>query len=299
MKKLFYALMALATLSFVACDQKPENPDSDPNKPNDSLPVVNDDLPIVESVDGKCVIVWHCAEFTPSIENQLVFAGNYNGYNTTVDQLAKFQAIDGWDEWYKVELDVSAVDTLMGKPCALYLDGTFPSSWDYQWISTEEHPCVILQGEAELQVEYEVESKIVVPAAAGKVVYVESYAFKGGDPNKEPDKFKVSVTCIVEKPVTEGGIVCVVGAFNEWNAQTATELASADGGKTWTGVVEGVVMNTEYKYVVNHDWANEQCAKDSVSDYGVKIGNFKFNDIEVEDSFYGFFNFGVEPKPAE
>ena len=298
MKKLFYALMAMATLSFVACDRNEKPGNGDDNK-QDTIPVVNDDLPTVEPVDGKCVIVWHCAEFTPSIENQLVFAGNYNSYNTAVDQLAKFQAIDGWKEWYKVEIDVAAVDTLMGKPCALYLDGTFPSSWDYQWVSTEAHPCTILQGEAEIEVEFEVDSKLVVPAASGKAVYVESSAFKGGDPNKEPDTFKVSVTCIVEKPVTEGGIVCIVGAFNEWNEKSAPELASTDGGKTWTGVVEGVVMNTEYKYVVNHDWANEQCTKDPDSEYGLKAANCKFNDIEVEDSFYGFFNFGVEKKPEE
>ena len=69
----------------------------------------------------------------------------------------------GYTNWYKAVITpTEAIEQLEGKPCALAADGTFPISWDHQWIGSEEKPCEILKGDAELLIEYANETKLIV-----------------------------------------------------------------------------------------------------------------------------------------
>ena len=303
MKKFLFAALAVMAVAFMSCEPKPtvcpdcgkepcvceicdvcgENPcvcdtTTTPEKP---------EIPVVEATEGTVTVVWNAVGFVPCIENQLVFAGSYNGYNTNPDEMVKFQAIEGYEGWWKAVItpaDPAAEPALEGKPCALYMDGTFPSSWDHQWLNVEAGACEILDGEAELQVEYEVESKLIV-AKNSSVVYVRSYGFKT-DPCLEPETYTVSLTASAPA-LPDSVIVYAVGAFNSWTTD-ATPMTLANG--VWTATIENVVMGAEYKYVANASWDNEElleAAEGAVCAEGLS-GNRKINDVEVVDAIGNF-----------
>ena len=301
MKKFLFAALAVATLALVGCDKPCEICGEDPCVCEicdvcGENPCVCDttgttpekpEIPVVEATEGTVTVVWNAVGFVPCIENQLVFAGSYNGYNTNPDEMVKFQAIEGYEGWWKAVItpaDAAAEPALEGKPCALYLDGTFPSSWDHQWLNVEAGACEILDGEAELQVEYEVESKLIV-AKNSSVVYVRSHGFKT-DPCLEPETYTVTLTASAPA-LPEGTTVYAVGAFNGW-ATDATPMTLANG--VWTATIENVVMGAEYKYVANASWDNEElleAAEGAVCAEGLS-GNRKINDVEVVDAIGNF-----------
>ena len=315
MKKFLFAALAVMSVALISCDKPCEICGEDPCVCEicdvcGENPCVCDttgttpekpEIPVVEATEGTVTVVWNAVGFVPCIENQLVFAGSYNGYNTNPDEMVKFQAIEGYEGWWKAVVtpaDPAAEPALEGKPCALYLDGTFPSSWDHQWLNVEAGACEILDGEAELQVEYEVESKLIV-AKNSSVVYVRSYGFKT-DPCLEPETYTVTLTASAPA-LPEGTTVYAVGAFNGW-ATDATPMTLANG--VWTATVENVVMGAEYKYVANASWDNEelQATAEGANCAEGLSGNRKINDVEVVDAignFKGITAEKCEPAPAE
>ena len=304
MKKILFAVLAVAMVAFIGCKPTPcpecgeypcvcdttevtvcpecgQNPCVCPNQ--------KPEIPEVAATDGAVTVVWNAVGFVPCMEegNQLVFAGDYNGYNTDPAQMAKFEAIEGYEGWWKAVItpaDASLTPVLAGKPCALYLDGTFPSSWDHQWLNVEAGACEVIDGPATLEVEYEVESKLLVESNSS-VVYVRSYGFKT-DPCLEPETYTVSLTASAPE-LPEGTIVYAVGAFNSWTTD-ATPMTLANG--VWTATIENVVMGAEYKYVANASWDNEElleAAEGAVCAEGLS-GNRKINDVEVVDAIGNF-----------
>ena len=304
MKKILFAVLAVAMVAFIGCKPTPcpecgeypcvcdttevtvcpecgQNPCVCPNQ--------KPEIPEVAATDGAVTVVWNAVGFVPCMEegNQLVFAGDYNGYNTDPAQMAKFEAIEGYEGWWKAVItpaDASLTPVLAGKPCALYLDGTFPSSWDHQWLNVEAGACEVIDGPATLEVEYEVESKLLVESNSS-VVYVRSYGFKT-DPCLEPETYTVTLTASAPE-LPEGTIVYAVGAFNSWTTD-ATPMTLANG--VWTATIENVVMGAEYKYVANASWDNEElleAAEGAVCAEGLS-GNRKINDVEVVDAIGNF-----------
>ena len=164
----------------------------------------------------------------------------------------------------------------------------------------KEHACTILDGPAELQVEYEVESKIVV-SENSSVVYVRSYGFKT-DPCAEPEKYTVNFS--VKTPVLpDTCTVYIVGAFNGWTAD-ANPMTLANGA--WTVTLNDVVMNAEYKYVVNGSWAYEelQAAEEGKDCAEGLSGNRKVNDVDMVEEVANFKDITIakceeEETPAE
>lgn len=304
MKKILFAVLAVAMVAFIGCKPTPcpecgeypcvcdttevtvcpecgQNPCVCPDQ--------KPEIPVVNATDGAVTVVWNAVGFVPCMEegNQLVFAGDYNGYNTDPAQMAKFEAIEGYEGWWKAVItpaDASLTPVLAGKPCALYLDGTFPSSWDHQWLNVEAGACEVIDGPATLEVEYEVESKLLVESNSS-VVYVRSYGFKT-DPCLEPEKYTVTLTASAPA-LPEGTTVYAVGAFNSWTTD-ATPMTLANG--VWTATIENVVMGAEYKYVANASWDNEElleAAEGAVCAEGLS-GNRKINDVEVVDAIGNF-----------
>ena len=301
MKKFLFAALAVMAVAFMSCEPKPtvcpdcgkepcvcEICDVCGENPCVCTPEEKPEIPVVEATEGAVTVVWNAVGFVPCMEGgQLVFAGSYNGYNTNPADMVKFQAIEGYEGWWKAVItpaDPAAEPALEGKPCALYLDGTFPSSWDHQWLNVEAGACEILDGEAELQVEYEVESKLIV-AKNSSVVYVRSYGFKT-DPCLEPETYTVNLTASAPA-LPDSVIVYAVGAFNGWNT-SATPMTLANG--VWTVTIDDVVMGAEYKYVANASWDNEElleAAEGAVCAEGLS-GNRKINDAEVVDVIANF-----------
>ena len=303
------AALAVATLAFVACEPKP-GPDVPTPDQQDTTVVTPDEptdepiaaQPVVEATEGAVTIVWCPVGFTPCVDNQLVFAGNYNEYNTDPAAMAHFEAVEGANGWYKAVItpaDASANPVLEGKPCALASDGTFPSDWAHQWLNVEEGDCEILDGSAEavLEVEYDVESKLKVTNNSS-VVYVRSYGFKV-NPCVEQETYSVTFTATAPELAADQ-TVYVVGDFNKWTTD-ANPLTFANG--VWSTTVEGVVLGNGYKYVVNASWDNEElAAAEEGADCGKGISNRQVNDVEMIDVIANFKDITIakcEDAPAE
>lgn len=276
----FFALAALATVAVMAGCKK--------DKEKEVTPDIKSSVPEVEATEGAYTVVWNAVDYAEC--NGLVFAGNYNGWSTDVEQMAKFEKIEGYTNWYKAVI-VPTVDEpqLEGKPCALAGDGTFPSSWDHQWIGSEEKPCELVKGEASFEVEYSTETKMIVPTIGG-VVYVRSYQFKV-DPCVEEQVYDVTFNLSVEQEVDEAVKVYVVGDFveNGWTLD-AYEMTRVDN-KTFK--IEGVKakIGREYKYTANATWDNEMviAAPSEGDTCSAKLeGNWKIADVTVNDKIYGF-----------
>ncbi len=304
MKKFFFAALAVATLALVGCEPKPVVcPDcgeevcvcdvcdvcgEDPCV-CDTTSTQKPEIPEVAATDGAVTIVWNAVGFVPCMEegSQLVFAGDYNNYVTEPASMAKFEAIEGYEGWWKAVIIPAVADAtpvLAGKPCALYMDGTFPSDWAHQWLNVEAGACEVLDGDATLEVEYEVESKLIVNSNSS-VVYVRSYGFKT-DPCFEPEKFTVNLKATAPE-LPEGTIVYAVGGFNGW-ATDATPMTLVNG--VWTATLEEVVMGAEYKYVANASWDNEElleAAEGAACAEGLS-GNRVINDVDVNDVIGNF-----------
>ena len=315
MKKFLFAALALMAVAFMSCEPKPTVCPDCGKEPcvcdTTEVTVCPDcgedpcvcgqksDMPEVAATEGAVTIVWNAVGFVPCITDgsQLVFAGDYNGYNTNPEEMVKFQAIEGYEGWWKAVItpaDASLTPVLAGKPCALYLDGTFPSSWDHQWLNVEAGACEVIDGDATLEVEYEVESKLIVNSNSS-VVYVRSYGFKT-DPCLEPETYTVTLSATAPA-LADSIIVYAVGAFNGWNT-SATPMELANG--VWTATVEDVVMGAEYKYVANASWDNEELqafvAEGDTCALGLS-GNRSINDVEVSDVIGNFKGITAEKCP--
>jgi hypothetical protein len=273
-----FAMMACAVM-MTACkkDNTPVTPD------------IKSDLPEVEATEGAVTVVWNIANIDEMCDEVgYVFAGNYNNWNTDPEAMVHFEAIAGYHGWFKAVLPTE--EALQGKPCALAKDGTFPSSWDYQWIGTEEHPCEVVKGDATLEVEYEVESKLVCGAEAD-VVYVRSYAFKG-NPCVEAVYDDVTFNLTVTNPVPEGHVVYIVGdAFEKsWDV---TAYPMEGSGANWNITLKAIV-GKEFKFVVDSSWTNDQMEYDEEKACAKAVKkNLKVDFTIMPVTVYGFLNFGV------
>ncbi len=298
MKKMFLAFMAIATLSMVMVGCKK-------NKGNDD-PEIKKTVPEVAATEGAVTIVWNAVNYSEC--NGLVFAGSYNDYGTDAASMVKFEKIEGYTNWYKAVVtpkDPAAEPVLEGKPCALAEDGTFPSSWNYQWIGSEEHPCELISGDAEFAVEYETETKIIVKKNSS-VIFVRSYGFKE-DPCVKAETYTINFTLNVEAAVPADKKVAIVGDFPEagWKAADgeALEMTRVSDNQ-FTIAIEKLALGKEYKYIVvnvgceeGHEWDLEMypTAPAQGDTCVAKIaGNMTVSDVMVIDNIAGFVGVTTE-----
>ena len=249
------------------------------------------EMPTVEPTEGAVTIVWNTVNFEPCLDDQLVFAGDYNGYDTDPGDMTHFEAIEGHNGWWKAVITPNTKymedgHVLRGKPCALWLDGTFPSDWSHQWLNVEAGACEVIEGDATLEVEYDVESVLLVHSNSS-VVYVRSYGFKV-NPCVEQETYSVTFTATAPALAADQ-VVYVVGDFNGWITDATPMTLLVNG--VWTATVEGVVMGNGYKYVVNASWDNEElAAAEEGADCGKGISTHarQVNDVEMVDFIANF-----------
>lgn len=251
-------------------------------------PPIKSDLPEVAATEGAVTVVWNIANIDEMCEVGYVFAGNYNNYNTDPEAMVRFEAIAGYEGWFKAV--VATEDALQGKPCALAKDGTFPSSWDYQWFDAENHPIEVLKGDATLEAENGDEKKLVC-AKGADVVYVKSYTFKN-NPCVDAVYYDVTFNLTVTNPVPEGHDVYIVGdAFEKsWDVKAYKMEGS---GANWT-ITLPAVIGKEFKFVVDSSWTNDQMEYDEEKACAKAVKkNLKVDFQVMPVTVYGFMNFGV------
>lgn len=294
--KFFFAALVCATMTFVACEDPGKDPGQDPGQ-NDTTVVTppTSDMPEVAPVEGKIVVVFNAVD-QAEVCNGLVFAGDYNGYNTNAAEMAAFEPIEGYANWFKVEITPCTEGktegyALIGKPCQLAADGSFPGSWDYQWhaklndageVDTEVE---IIKGNAELQPDYNLEKKLAVFDGAD-VVYVRAYAWKK-NPCVPVEKYTVSFEVTTKFAVADSLTVNVAGAMNGWNASGSLMTPNADR-TVWTVSIDEVELGMEYKYTL---------VAASGNTYWEQGGNRKVDDREMYDEVEFFDT--INPQPAD
>jgi len=288
MKTIKFLSMALLASAVVFSSCKGNDPKPEP-EPSETMPEV-------AAVAGKVVIVLNCVD-EAEVCNPIVFAGNYNEWNVSNPaEMATFEAIEGYDGWYKVEITpdaAAATETsiLEGKPNQLDKDGSFPSSWDFQWLAQTDdagnvvNPCEVLKGSASLKTEYDVESSLIV-APGADVVYIRAHAWKK-NPCVEAEKFNITFNVSVPAGLPESAIVYIAGGMNGWSAD-ASPLTKVDATH-WTISFESIELGVEYKYLLNQSWDNEELqAKEADADCANGVGNRKTNDRTMNDVVANF-----------
>ncbi len=291
-----FALVALATVAVLAGCKK--------DKEKEATPDIKSTVPEVAATEGAYTVVWNAVDYSDC--NGLVFAGNYNGWSKTASEMAVFEKIDGYTNWYKAVITPTAeITQLEGKPCALDADGNFPNSWNYQWIGSKEHPCEVLKGEVTFEGENDTETKMIV-SQIGTVVYVRSYGFKE-DPCVVNPIYDVTFNLTVQQALDDTVKVYVVGDFaeNSWIVD-AYEMDRVDATH-FTKTVKSAI-GKEYKYTTQASWDNEMvvAAPSEGDTCSAKSKNLKIADVTVNDSIYGFNGINnakicpdVAPEPVE
>lgn len=271
-----FAMMACAVMMTACKKDTPVTPD------------IKSDLPEVAATEGAVTVVWNIANIDEMCEVGYVFAGNYNSYNTDPEAMVHFEAIAGYEGWFKAV--IATEEALQGKPCALAKDGTFPSSWDFQWFDAENHPIEVLKGDATLEAENGTEKKLVC-AKGADVVYVKSYTFKN-NPCVDAVYYDVTFNLTVTNPVPEGHVVYIVGdAFEKsWDV---TAYPMEGSGASWN-ITLPAVIGKEFKFVVDSSWTNDQMEYDEEKACAKAVKtNLKVDFQVMPVTVYGFLNFGV------
>lgn len=298
MKAIKFFTVALAAVAMIAC-----NPD-DGKKPE---PPIKPTVPEVAATEGAFTVVWNAVDYSDC--NGLVFAGNYNDWDTKAENMAAFEKIEGYTNWYKVVIPVGDLTQLEGKPCALASDGTFPTNWDHQWIGSEEKPCELIQGPGAFEVEYSTETKLIVPEA-GAVTFVKSYGFKV-DPCIEEPSYEITFNVTLTQALDETHDVYVVGDFvkDAWTP-AAYKMTRVDETH-FTATVEAKI-GREYKYVADATvpagelddegkdkneggwYFDMAAAPEEGKDCSSKCANSTISDITINDEVYGFLHLNAE-----
>ncbi len=276
--KYFMGAFLVGAVIFAGC-KKDENKEAD-------TPDIKSSVPEVAATEGAYTVVWNAVDYSEC--NGLVFAGNYNGWSTDTANMVAFEKLEGYTNWYKAVITPTAeIKQLEGKPCALASDSTFPASWAHQWIGSEEKPCELIKGEAFFEVEYDIETRMIVPTIGG-VVYVRSYQFKV-DPCVEEPEYDITFNLTLGQAVGDTVKVYVVGDFveNSWTVD-AYEMTRTDNTH-FTATVKAKI-GRDYKYAANGSYDYEMVvnAPKEGEECSAKSGNLTITDVTIDDVIYGF-----------
>jgi len=281
LKKILGALLICA-VAFSACNKDEPEPPPPPPPPAG-------DMPEVAPVAGKIVIVLNTAN-EADVCNGLVFAGNYNDWNTDPAQMAHFVAIEGFEGWYKAEITPAEPGGgVSGKPNQLDGDGNFPSSWDYQWFAqmdgeTVVNQCEIIEGDAVLYDEYAGEKGLEI-AAGADVVYIRAHAWKK-NPCIPAVTYTITFNVTVPDELESSDVVYIVGGLNGWTVDASPMTKS---GNIWTITLDEIEFGTEYKYVLNASWDYEELKAVAEGEFCADpVANRKVNDRTMDDVVENF-----------
>jgi hypothetical protein len=220
------------------------------------------EYPSIAPQEGKAILV---AKFLKDLCNDVVLLGSYhqNGTDwiTTPSELLKFEAVEGYDGWYKVEVELTAdaagTDDEIGayvlgvKPVQLKGDGTF--NWDYQMGDISSINVVEGEDIVVLKAGYPGEANMYFSAAGVAVIEFDGWK-NGNTPCVEKVTHNYTFT-LTSTTVPDGAIVTIVGNFGDYGypswSPAATEMEMTKNGNTYTITLNNVGEGTEYKYVVN------------------------------------------------
>ncbi len=237
-----------------------------------AIPTVQDVAGAGFDVANARVIVIY---FDEVVCNDVVWAGSYNEWNTEPAAMLKFEALEGFADWYVVEV-VDESETVQGKPVQLKKDASF--SWDFQsgdadaWINMIQPNTKT----ASITPGYSGEADLTWPEN-GVYIYELAY-FKNHNSPCGEDKPKHDYTISAYLPdfcddiAAYADSVRVMGGFDGWSDGIWMEKKIDDDfNDFWYAELKDVEEGTEFKlrFGTDNDWA-VQVRKD-----GQNLGNEK------------------------
>ena len=204
-----------------------------------------------------------CVKFTgdATVCNDILLAGNYNGWNTTISEMFKFMLLAGFDGWYAAEFpfevtkDSNGDDVYpQGKPIQLDNEGKF--GWDNQcgdpdaWTHKGGNNADISWG-------FDYEANITYNSA-GAYIYEMSYWKKHINPCAAILRHDYTIrlyapdACEEMKPA-------VIGDFNNWSEGIPmTEQTDGNGRTFYTATFNDKEGHTfKIREVEAYDWINQ------------------------------------------
>ena len=200
---MFFAALVVAAASFAA-----------PAK----TPTKNDLVDFYEP--GQLCV---CVYFEEEVCNDVVFAGSYNAWNTTVAEMAKFAPLEGFEGWYYVAV-TDASEEIQGKPVQLMGDGSF--AWDYQ--TGDADSWTVVAGTVTIAPGYSGEADLKGYSTAEPVIMISAYFKNHQTPCGYVAEYK-DYTIRLNAPFCAGADgtyynPAIIGDFNGWSEGVAGEI---------------------------------------------------------------------------
>lgn len=239
MKKIsmFFAALVVAVASFAA-------PATTPTK---------NDLADFYEPGQLCV----CVYFEEEVCNDIVFAGSYNGWNTTVAEMAKFAPLEGFEGWYYVAV-TDASEEIQGKPVQLKGDGSF--DWMYQ--TGDPDSWTIVSGTVNIGAGYDGEADLKGYSTAEPVILISAYFKHHNTPCGYVAEYKDYIIRL-NAPFCAGADgtyyePAIIGDFNGWSEGVAANYIDEE---TFEYVFElkqaEKTRAFKFKALDDTDWSNQ------------------------------------------
>ena len=268
--------------------------DKDPDKPDFTA-----DYPEADKVNGKITIF---AKFEAGIcdNGVIALAGSYRiapkpddekAWSTDPTALAKFQKARkigdkdwGAEGWYEVTIDVPATaaidahNAILGAKPVHLKDGKF--DWDYQiGYSTPATAVEVKSGDVDIEAGYANECNIYFTSNATAAFIFREWK---KDPCVQAATHNYTFTVTVPAGTPPDAKITIVGKLGDdgtplyWNPANEDMVLTKGAGGKYSITINGLEEGTEYKYIMNGKWDNEErAATVEGSDCAEGIGNRK------------------------
>ena len=243
-------------------------------------PVFVADYPELAKVDGKITIF---AKFEGTLCDDVTLAGshylkvdsiNADWATDSIEAMGLFipaRVIDGKDwgaeGWWEITVDLTPTSEVLygdnkeftcviaAKPVQLK-DGEFPSDWSSQVGYHSESDVVVKDGSVDVRPGYANECNIYFTTNATAAIIFKTWKKDPCVPTPKHDyTFHVTVPA-----ATGDAEVRIVGGMNGWNIGDANSVLVKGGDGKYSITFAQLEEGTEYKYVVNGSWDNEELA---------------------------------------
>lgn len=302
MKKLFMALMAVATIAMVGCKKNDPTPTPGPQ------PGPTGDFPTMNAVAGKYVIaiqlngpICQGAKIAFPNKTKLESADKWEEALDKIDYMEAMTKDDAGKDftgknWYKITIEC-ATDSFQGKP-VMVLDGANALDWSYQ--TGDEKAWKVLQGEVLIEAGYSGESNQTYLKSGAVYVLSCDYWKNEVDPCNINVFPKVKWTVYMPE-APEGGypdsvkvVPYVHGNFDGW--KEGHEMQKASDG-VYTFEYSDVAEGCEYQFTLGGDWDYKAIWTDGEGN--MTDANFKVVAAEEEQAPDMFAKKAPAPESSE
>ena len=276
--KFMLAGMLVAALAMVGCE--PKNPADDNNGGNgqDSTAVDStvvdptEDYPIVDapSASEVTIVLYTTEEISHGLTMKACFGDNAQ---------TNFEAVEAYDNWYKVTVALQEDGSFDGKACLLNAEGSVGENWLYQWKNfyVMDQSATIAEAMADMGPD-----KLHISATGVVYVVVEEWQ---QNPGTKLNEAGVASFTLTANSLPEGFEVGIVGMVNDLNWDITKPVVMTKGeNNVWTATNVPVAAACQYKYFVRKIEGGEW-SWDFGEDGGNRFMPFSMEAVDVVDTW--------------